>query len=199
MADYSGMADHSVPDYPLEDTLEIADPAVLRALFEPTRTAIIDLLSERAATTTQLAAALGKPKGTVGHHCKRLESAGLIRVVRTGRVRAIEERYYGRTARTFLITGLHPSGIEPDAFLRQAMAEMAASRESGLAARIEPSVTTLRFARIPPERAAEWAERLGTLGAEFSAQPRSGDVVFGLTLALFPTTRPVLPGGDGPG
>jgi DNA-binding transcriptional ArsR family regulator len=190
------MADHSVPDYPLDDIHEVADPAVLRALFEPTRRAIIDLLSERAATTSQLAVALGKPKGTVGHHCKRLEAAGLIRVVRTRRVRAIDERYYGRTARTFLITGALGRGVEPDTFLRQAMAEMAAARESGLAARVEPSVTTLRFARIPPDRAAEWAERLGALAGEFAAQPRSGDVVFGLTLALFPTTRPVLPDPD---
>lgn len=45
---------------------------------------------------------LSLPKGTVGHHLKVLESAGLIRVVRTRKVRAVTEKYYGRTARLFL-------------------------------------------------------------------------------------------------
>ena len=43
------------------------------------------LLRERAASTSELAVALEAPKGTVGHHLKVLESAGLIRVVRTAR------------------------------------------------------------------------------------------------------------------
>ena len=49
-----------------------------------------------------MAGALEIPKGTVGHHCKTLEAAGLIRVVRTRRVRALEEKFYGRTARVFV-------------------------------------------------------------------------------------------------
>ena len=96
------MSDHStissVPDYELDDRLEL-EPAQLKLMLEPTRLRIIDLLSERAATTSQLADVLGRPKGTIGHHCKALERVGLIRVVRIARVRAMEERYYGRTAR----------------------------------------------------------------------------------------------------
>jgi DNA-binding transcriptional ArsR family regulator len=49
-----------------------------------------------------VAARLKLPKGTVGHHLKVLERAGLIRVVRTRQVRALTEKYYGRTARLFL-------------------------------------------------------------------------------------------------
>ena len=36
---------------------------------------------------------------------KVLEKAGLIRVVRTRKVRALTERYYGRTARLFIFKG----------------------------------------------------------------------------------------------
>jgi DNA-binding transcriptional ArsR family regulator len=61
------------------------------------------LLRERAASTTELAAALETPKGTVGHHLKVLESAGLVRVVRTRKVRALTEKYYGRVARLFVL------------------------------------------------------------------------------------------------
>ena len=44
------------------------------------------------------------PKGTVGHHVKVLERAGLVSVVRTRQVRAVTEKYYGRVARLFLIS-----------------------------------------------------------------------------------------------
>ena len=53
---------------------------------------IVVLLRERAHSTTELAEKLGLPKGTVGHHVKVLEKAGLIRVVRTRKVRALTER-----------------------------------------------------------------------------------------------------------
>jgi len=46
---------------------------------------------------------LDTPKGTVGHHLKVLESAGLVRVVRTRKVRALTEKYYGRVARLFVL------------------------------------------------------------------------------------------------
>ena len=45
------------------------------------RRRILSLLRERAASTTELAQALGQPKGTVGHHVKVTEDAQLIRVV----------------------------------------------------------------------------------------------------------------------
>jgi DNA-binding transcriptional ArsR family regulator len=62
-------------------------------------------LRERAASTTELAAELRLAKGTIGHHLKVLEEAGLVRVVRTRQVRAMTERFYGRVARLFLIKG----------------------------------------------------------------------------------------------
>jgi predicted ArsR family transcriptional regulator len=61
------------------------------------------LLRERAMSTTELAEAVGLAKGTVAHHVKVLESSGLVRVVRTRRVRALTERLYGRTARLFVL------------------------------------------------------------------------------------------------
>jgi DNA-binding transcriptional ArsR family regulator len=91
------------PDYKLDDVLVVEDTRQLRALAAEPRARIVALLRERAASTTELAAALASPKGTVGHHLKVLESAGLVRVVRTRRVRALTEKYYGRVARLFLL------------------------------------------------------------------------------------------------
>ena len=47
------------------------------------------LLREQARSITELADELDVPTGTVGHHVKVLEDAGLVRVVRTRRVRAV--------------------------------------------------------------------------------------------------------------
>ncbi|HEY6379575.1 MAG TPA: helix-turn-helix domain-containing protein, partial [Candidatus Dormibacteraeota bacterium] len=67
-------------------------------MAHPLRSMILDLLLERAATVAELAAAAGRPKSTLAHHVKVLVDAGMIRVVRTRRVRAIDERFYERTA-----------------------------------------------------------------------------------------------------
>ena len=91
------------PDYELDDVLIVEDAKQLRALADDFRARIVGLLRERAASTTELAAALETPKGTVGHHLKVLESAGLVRVVRTRKVRALTEKYYGRVARLFVL------------------------------------------------------------------------------------------------
>lgn len=89
-------------DYEAEDTMIVSDAPQMRALADPFRTQLVQLLRDRARSTQELSEELGMPKGTVGHHLKVLESAGLIRVVRTRKVRAVTEKFYGRTARLFL-------------------------------------------------------------------------------------------------
>ena len=90
------------PDYEADDVLVVREPEQLKALGDDLRSKIVILLRDRAASTTELAVKLGLPKGTVGHHVKVLEKAGLIQVVRTRQVRAMTEKVYGRTARLFL-------------------------------------------------------------------------------------------------
>src|SRR6266513_4260628 len=91
------------PDYNLADRIALTKPAQVKAIGHPLRTTILGLLHERAATVTELALANERPRSTVAHHVKVLTEAGLVRVVRTRRVRAIEERFYGRTARMFYV------------------------------------------------------------------------------------------------
>ena len=179
------------PDYDLEPTLTFETTDQYRALFESTRMQIVDLLLERAATIKELAETLDIPKGTIGHHVAVLEEAGLIRVVRTKKVRAIEAKYYGRTARTYLLTS-KPGDIElaPDNFLTQAASAYA--RATSMDADVGP-MSTLRHARIPDSKAAEWAERLTALVSEFTEESRGGETTYGLLLAFYPTDRPHLP------
>lgn len=188
MADHKdrGVAPPSTPDYPLEETLELTDPTQYRALFEETRKEIVSLLLERAATTSELAEVLSRPKGTVGHHLKVLEEAGLVHVVRTKQVRAIQAKYYGRTARVFLYRREHEAVGEEERVLARAAAGVAQVPD-GLAS------ANARRARIPQERAHEWRERLDALLLEFASEPVAGDTTFELVYGLYATDRRPLP------
>ena len=203
MADHTGMADHepegdattsthappSTPDYTLEETLELSDPAQYRAVFEETRNEIISLLLERAATTSELASVLDKPKGTVGHHLKVLEEAGLVRVVRTKKVRALEAKYYGRTARVFLYRREHEAVGEEARVLQRAASEVAQVPGE------EPLLSAAsRYMRIPDERATEWKHRLDQLLQEFATEPVGGATTYALVYGLYATNRAPLPG-----
>jgi DNA-binding transcriptional ArsR family regulator len=172
------------PDYDLEPEVRADTPTQLKALGHPVRNAILHLVAERAATTRELATAVDRSHGTVAHHLKVLEGAGLVRVVRTRQVRAVTESYWGRTGRTIMIA--KPPGEEDDGFmfLREAMDTFRA---------VEHGYTTLRYARISAERVDAFELRLTELVEEFLDLERSGSTTYGLLIALQPTDQPALP------
>jgi DNA-binding transcriptional ArsR family regulator len=114
------------PDYDAPDTLLVTEREQLRAIADDLRTRIIALIRDRARSIQELSHELELPKGTVGHHVKVLESAGLIHVVRTRQVRAVTEKFYGRTARLFLFEIEDPEDARAlgAAALRQASYEL---------------------------------------------------------------------------
>jgi DNA-binding transcriptional ArsR family regulator len=181
----------SIPDYELADRIVVTAPAQLRALADPLRATILDLLLERAATVAERAAAVQRPKSTVAHHVNVLVEAGMLRVVRTRRVRAIDERYYGRTARVFYVGVVNRPGEDPTTVHANALSVAAA--ESVPAHEADQLRTILRHARIPAQRAADFWERVDALTREFAQLPRSGDTVYGFAAGLYPTDYPTLP------
>jgi DNA-binding transcriptional ArsR family regulator len=180
----------SLPDYDLADRLALTRPAQVKAIGHPLRTTILGLLHERAATVTELAAALDRPKSTVAHHVKVLAETGLVRVVRTRRVRAIEERFYGRTARMFYV-GVERSRDGEDMPLDFNDFDVAA-QESAAAYRNGKLWGFIRHARISEEQAAEFWERMAQLVAEFEQLPRSGQTMYGFAVGVYPTDQPTL-------
>jgi DNA-binding transcriptional ArsR family regulator len=166
----------------------VLTPDQARLLTEPTRAEAIRLLTERPATTSQLAEALGRPRGSIGHHLKALEAAGLIRVVRTRQVRALTEKYYGRVADTFVFPQVD-EGTGPD-LLVEAIADMRASYQG------EAGFLTLRHARLAETDVGLFEAALLSLAEDFATQEASGDKVFGLVIGLYPTNRPSLPADD---
>jgi DNA-binding transcriptional ArsR family regulator len=189
--------DVNPPDYDLADRIALSEPAQVKALSHPLRTTILGLLHERAATVNELAVALGRPKSTVAHHVKVLMEAGLLQVVRTRRVRAIEERFYGRTARMFYV-GVDRSAAG-DEFPRDFNDFEVAAGESAAAYRHGKLWGFIRHARISETQASEFWERMAELVAEFDRLPRSGETMYGFAVGVYPTEHPTLPSRDGSG
>jgi DNA-binding transcriptional ArsR family regulator len=183
--------DESPPDYALADRLALTRPAQVRAIGHPVRTAVLGLLHERAATVSELAVALGRPKSTVAHHVKVLREAGLLQVVRTRRVRALEERFYGRTARMFYVSV--ERSAEGEAMPRDFNDFEVAARESETAYRDGKLWGFIPHARITEEQAAVFWERMAKLVDEFDRLPRSGDTMYGFAVGVYPTDLPTLP------
>ncbi|RZU72877.1 helix-turn-helix protein [Micromonospora kangleipakensis] len=183
-----------IPDYDLPDTVEVSTPAQLRAIADPLRTTILDLVLERAATVAELATAVDRPKSTVAHHVNVLLKAGMLRVVRTRRVRAIDERFYGRTGRTIHVGVVRRPGGTTTPVCINGLSVAAA--ESVPAHEADALYTTVRHARIPRESAAQFWRRVEALIQEFTELPRSGDTVYGFVAGLYPTDHPVLPDPD---
>jgi len=181
----------SVPDYDLEDLRVVSSPRELRAMAGPLRSTILDLVLERAATVGELAAAAGRPKSTVAHHVAVLVDAKMLKVVRTRKVRAMDERFYGRTARIFYVGAIRP---EQARVLANDLS--AAAAESVPAHEADDLRAIFRHARIPRERAAEFWERVFHLAREFMQLPRSGETVYGFVAGLYPAEYPTLPGPE---
>jgi len=180
-----------IPDYDLDEMVVVTAPAQLRALADPLRSTLLELVLERAATVTELAQAVSRPKGTVAYHVNLLVDAGLLRVVRTRRVRAIEERYYGRVARTYYIGALNSPEDKKVVAAINGLAEAAA--EATPAHEADELRCLLVHARIPIEEVRNFWAEVQEVARRFAQIPRSGDQAYGFVAGLYPTDAPTLP------
>jgi DNA-binding transcriptional ArsR family regulator len=189
---YSGVIGNPAPpDYDLADRIALTEPSQVKAIGHPLRNTILGLLHERAASVSELAVAVERPKSTVAHHVKVLAEAGLVQVVRTRRVRAIEERFYGRTARMFYVSV--ERSAEGDDLPRDFNDFEVAARESEAAYLDGKLWGFVRHARISEAQASEFWERMAELVAEFDQLPRSGETMYGFAVGVYPTDQPTLP------
>jgi DNA-binding transcriptional ArsR family regulator len=173
-----------VPDYEADDVLVVRETEQLRALGDDLRSRIVGLLRDRACSTTELAEKLGLPKGTVAHHVKVLEKAGLIQVVRTRRVRAVTEKYYGRTARLFVFKNKDGDGEDvrnvAAASLRRAAEEILPFGDDG-----RTTFAVVR-ANLTDADARRLSRRLEKLIDDFrAADTPDGTNAYGLAAAIY--------------
>ena len=169
----------TIPDYEAEETLLVSAPEQLRAMADEVRSAIISLLRERAYSTQQLSKELGIPKGTIGHHLKVLEHAGLIHVVRTRQVRAVTEKFYGRTAKLFLYEAEDPADARAigATMLRRAANEVERSADGTGFGQTKASLTKADLTRL--ER------RVKRLQDDFRAADTPDGIPYALVTAMY--------------
>jgi DNA-binding transcriptional ArsR family regulator len=173
------------PDYEAPDVLLVQEPEQLRALGDDLRTRIVILLREHARSITELAESLGLPKGTVGHHVKVLEKAGLVRVVRTRQVRALTERYYGRTARLFLLKSTDEAGGEDVRNVAAAALRTAAEEMLPLDGDDDRTTFAVLRLRLTDADARRFARRLEKFERDFMAANDPEGQPYGLVETLF--------------
>jgi DNA-binding transcriptional ArsR family regulator len=143
--------------------MALTEPAQVKALSHPLRNTILGLLHERAATVSELASALERPKSTVAH----------------------------RTARMFYVAvERSPVGEE---LPRDFNDFEVAAQESAAAFRDGKLWGFIRHARISEGQASEFWERMAALVTEFDQLPRSGETMYGFAVGVYPTDQPTLP------
>jgi len=172
------------PDYEAPDTLLVSAREQIRALGDDLRTKIIALIRDRARSIQELSRELGLPKGTVGHHVKVLEHAGLIRVVRTRQVRAVTEKFYGRTARLFLFE------IEDNADARTIGA--AALRQASYELELASHYASWGFvrSRLTSADAKRFERRVKRLIEDFRAAESPDGAAYALVSGFWPAEPP---------
>lgn len=158
-----------------------------RAISDATRTKILNIVRHQPATAKQLAGRLGASPGSIGHHLKVLEEAGLVQVVARRISRGIVAKYYARSARIFLYNlPRSVGGKEVSAsveILSKATHELA---EVEWSEGEKKGVVGFPHARLSPERASLYEERLRALTDEFMNEPDDPEgEVYGLCLAFF--------------
>jgi DNA-binding transcriptional ArsR family regulator len=196
MVERPAIPDYSeIPEYSMQDVLELRTEEELRAVADGTRRSILRLLRERAASTTELAEALDQPKGTVAHHLKVLEETGLIRVVHTRKVRAMTERYYGRIARLYRLIADEGDGKKLDiASLGAQMLRDAADEVAPDAGRADdPSSIVVAHARVPAKVARTFVQRLEELAADFGSYDDTDERIYGFVIGVYATDLRDLP------
>jgi hypothetical protein len=84
-------------------TFLIETPEQLRALAEPLRQSLLEQFC-RPATIKAAAGRLGVPVTRLYHHVDQLLAAGLIRIAREEKRRAVSERFFQAVARRFAVS-----------------------------------------------------------------------------------------------
>ncbi|MEU8700429.1 winged helix-turn-helix domain-containing protein [Streptomyces sp. NPDC048680] len=161
----------------LPETIHVTTDEQLRAVSNLTRHRIMAVLRFEPATITQIAGRVGLAKGSSSYHVRLLERAGLVKVVRTRKVRGVTERYYAMAARAIVLPD--PGAGGPDVLMRHAVADLEAAPVDG------ERYVRMAHLRLTEKQFTELGERMEALADEYreASDPSLPDV--SLAFALF--------------
>src|SRR5579871_1729456 len=158
-----------------------------KAISDPTRSRILNIIQNQPATAKQIAERLGATPGAIGHHLRVLEEAGLAQVMARRLVRGIVASYYTRTAKIFnfdLPKELSGGESAVTEIIGKAYDEVAESLE---AYEDDPFLRDgFPHVRVLPERAQHFWQKLDDLIEELLQEPTdpNGDV-YGIFVGMF--------------
>jgi DNA-binding transcriptional ArsR family regulator len=179
----------TMPDLP--PSLVVRSAKQYKALGDPLRVRILELIQHQPRTAKQLADLLERPPGTIGHQLRVLEAAGLAQVVARRLVKGIVAKYYARTAHIFLVETPQELGSERapgDRRLQRAHDELvealaALGDEAFFGYEGNPEFFHVR---LSPERARAYRDRLSDLTTDLLHEtPDPEGTVFAVSVAFF--------------
>lgn len=169
------------PDYDLDDLMELTTAEQVAAVGNLARFRILEVLAVRAATVSQLAVELDLLKGSVSHHLKVLSAAGMVRVVRTAKVRGGTERYWGRVARGFDVVASNPAHGRRGLLLRTVAEDLDAAPPD-----TDQQLVVTRL-RLDAEAYGHLCEQINALVDAAKAAQDADAPMANLTVALYRT------------
>jgi DNA-binding transcriptional ArsR family regulator len=169
-------------------SLEVADPAVLAALYDPVRYRIFRAL-EAPRTIAELAEAVGRPANRLYYHVRLLVEAGLVRQVGTRSSGRHTERVFGRSADRIRFTG--DLGPGEGRGLLGAIAEELDDAIERVQGDSGEGMVSYHVVSLTPARAQEVERRLRALVDEFEPESieAAGARRYGLLGAFVPLER----------
>ena len=197
----------------LKDQIAITSIEGLKAISDPNRVQILEMLLQGPRTVKQMAAEMETTPTKLYYHVNMLEEHGLIQVVSTRIVSGILEKQYYITARSITVDPAFftPSGRDAaeqtegvklilSAVLDSTRADILQSVKVGLIKVGEPEgedpvrkkfMLLRNLSRMPEEQAREFSARLEALLKEFDALDtgNESDQPYALTIAFFATTH----------
>ncbi|MGW4484814.1 ArsR/SmtB family transcription factor [Amycolatopsis sp. NPDC004368] len=162
---------------PPDETVHVRTNEQLRAVSNLVRHRVLAVLRDGPATITQIAARLELAKGSSSYHVRVLERAGLIRVVRTNKVRGVIERYYGMVAKTVSLPD--PAPGQRDVLMQHAIDDLATAAEDS------PRLVRMSHLRLSAARFAEFEQRLSALVDEMHAAREPDEPAASVAVAFF--------------
>lgn len=199
------MPRHPAPPTPFQpiELLRITAPEQLKAISDPLRLEMLELVAEEARTVKQIAELLGKPATKLYYHMNALEAAGFVKVVETRVKSGIIEKYYRTVAESFQVDRklLKRSGPQGDEPLENMLAvvfdattdDVRRSWAAGLlplgatAKKLrERVVLTRSLYTVPEADIPKFTAKFNALLKELHAAETPEGTPYGLTLAFYP-------------
>ncbi|PIO47434.1 MAG: hypothetical protein CMR00_10290 [[Chlorobium] sp. 445] len=173
----------------------------VRAIADPLRIRILNVLCEKAMTTKQVAEYLGENINKLYHHVETLEAAGLIKMVETRRNRGTLEKYFRAVAKHFTLSPVlfevrldtedDVSELTFSSTLQATLTELKESLAKGL---IKKNRKKHYFARQYVKTTKQKAEELSDKLQEWlkeceEANTENGEVTYALTVTFYPVVK----------